>query len=91
MLSSCSNVTVTPTVPEAVEFGFHYSFYCPTGYMACEGFNITFISNHITYLSIPQNMSSASLPGKSNQQVWMTFSLNTSQQTQTFDKSCSMG
>lgn len=89
--SSCSNVTITATVPEAVEFNFHYFFYCPTGYMAYELFNITFLSNHITSLSIPQNMNNTSVPGKSNQQVCMTFSLNTSQQTQTFDKNCSMG
>lgn len=89
--SSWSNVTITATVPEAVEFDFHYSLYCPTEYMACECFNIAFLSNHITSLSIPQSTNNTSLPGKSNQQVWMTFSVNTSQQTQTFDKSCSMG
>lgn len=30
------------------------------------------------------------MPGKSNHRVWMTFPLNTSQQTQAFDKNCSM-
>lgn len=59
-------LTIATTTPEAVEFDFHDTFYCLSGCMACECFNITFLSNHITSLSIPQNMSNTSLPGKSN-------------------------